>query len=109
MGKWLGNRNGMRNVQIHLGGEFFVYTNDNCHCVTFFGDMCLLWVLIDFFIGCLNWICAELIKFPTLMGSIGGWVFVVNVTRGQIRTEILSASKYFPSHISIIVGMVNSR
>ena len=27
---------------------------------------------------------AELIKFPKLMGSVGGWVFVVDVTRGSV-------------------------
>ena len=30
----------------------------------------------------LYWESAELIKFPTLMGSVGGWVFVLDVTRG---------------------------
>ena len=31
------------------------------------------------------WICAELIKFSTLMGSVGGWVFVVDVTSWERR------------------------
>ena len=27
------------------------------------------------------------IKFPTLMGSVGGWVFVLDVTRGLNRRK----------------------
>ena len=34
------------------------------------------------FLGPVTWESAELGKFPTLMGSVGGWVFVLDVTRG---------------------------
>ena len=42
--------------------------------------------------------CAELIRFPTLMHPLGGWVFVVDVTRRgcSVRTFI------GPAHIYII-------
>ena len=32
-----------------------------------------------------TWICAELnVKFPTLYPSVGGWVFLPDVTRGSV-------------------------
>ena len=30
-------------------------------------------------------VCRTNINFPTLMGSVGGWVFVLDVTRGERR------------------------
>ena len=33
--------------------------------------------------------CRTNIKFPTLIGSVGGWVFVVDVTRGSVGKFIL--------------------
>ena len=50
--------------------------------------------------GTIIWESAQLIKFPTLMRSVGGWVFLLDVTRGERRKfYISSAHSYTNSHI----------